>query len=341
MIGAGAGGLVSSYIAAAVKARVTLIEAHKMGGDCLNYGCVPSKALIKSARVAKQMQQADAYGLEAATPRFSFRKVMARVHEVIRQVEPHDSVERYTRLGVEVLQGYATLVDPWTVEVRLSDGRQQRLTARSIVLATGASPVVPPLPGLDETGYVTSDTLWQRFAELDAPPPRLIVLGGGPIGCELAQSFARLGSQVTQIERGSRLMAREDAEVSTLVQDAMRADGVNILTDHAALRTELRDGHKYLICDHQGQEVELAFDQLLIAVGRQPRLTGYGWKPWGSKPNAPSSPTSIWKPSTPTSTPWAMWPGPTSLPIPPPTRPGTPPSTPCSASSSVFGSTTG
>lgn len=281
MIGAGAGGLVSSYIAAAVKARVTLIEAHKMGGDCLNYGCVPSKALIKSARVAKQMQQADAYGLEAATPRFSFRKVMARVHEVIRQVEPHDSVERYTRLGVEVLQGYATLVDPWTVEVRLSDGSQQRLTARSIVLATGASPVVPPLPGLDETGYVTSDTLWQRFAELDAPPPRLIVLGGGPIGCELAQSFARLGSQVTQIERGSRLMAREDAEVSTLVQDAMRADGVNILTDHAALRTELRDGHKYLICDHQGQEVELAFDQLLIAVGRQPRLTGYGLEALG------------------------------------------------------------
>ena len=281
VIGAGAGGLVSSYIAAAVNAKVTLIEAHKMGGDCLNYGCVPSKALIKSARVAKQMQQADRYGLEVAEPRFSFRKVMARVHEVIRQVEPHDSVERYTELGVEVLQGYATLVDPWTVEVRLTDGSQQRLTARSIVLATGASPVVPPLPGLDETGYVTSDTLWQRFAELDAPPARLIVLGGGPIGCELAQSFARLGSQVTQIERGSRLMAREDEEVSTLVQSSMQADGVNILTNHAALRTEQRDGRKYLICDHQGQEVELEFDQLLIAVGRQPRLTGYGLEALG------------------------------------------------------------
>jgi len=281
VIGAGAGGLVSSYIAAAVKAKVTLIEAHKMGGDCLNYGCVPSKALIKSARVAHQMQQADRYGLEAAEPRFSFRKVMARVHEVIRQVEPHDSVERYTELGVEVLQGYATLVDPWTVEVRLADGSRQRLTARSIVLATGASPVVPPLPGLEETGYVTSDTLWQRFAELDTPPARLVVLGGGPIGCELAQSFARLGSQVTQIERGSRLMAREDEEVSALVQDAMRADGVNILTGHAALRTELRDGRKYLICDHQGQEVELEFDQLLIAVGRQPRLTGYGLEALG------------------------------------------------------------
>jgi pyruvate/2-oxoglutarate dehydrogenase complex dihydrolipoamide dehydrogenase (E3) component/uncharacterized membrane protein YdjX (TVP38/TMEM64 family) len=281
VIGAGAGGLVSSYIAAAVKAKVTLIEAHKMGGDCLNYGCVPSKALIKSARVAHQMKHAERYGLEAANPRFSFRAVMARIHEVIRQVEPHDSVERYTGLGVEVLQGHASLVDPWTVEIRLHDGSRQRLTARSIILATGANPVVPSLPGLDETGYVTSDTLWDRFAELDTTPERLIVLGGGPIGCELAQSFARLGSDVTQVQRGSRLLPREDEEVAQLVQASMQADGVQVLTEHAALRTEWREGRKFLICGHQEQETALEFDELLIAVGRQPRLTGYGLETLG------------------------------------------------------------
>ncbi|GAB0152140.1 FAD-dependent oxidoreductase [Marinobacterium sp. BA1] len=281
VIGAGAGGLVSSYIAAAVNAKVTLIEAHKMGGDCLNYGCVPSKALIKSARVAHQMKHAERYGLEATNPSFSFRTVMARIHEVIRQVEPHDSVERYTGLGVEVLQGHASLIDPWTVEIRLHDGSRQRLTARSIILATGASPVVPPLPGLDETGYVTSDTLWDRFAELDTPPQRLIVLGGGPIGCELAQGFARLGSDVTQVQRGARLLPREDEEVAQLVQASMQADGVQVLTEHAALRTEWREGRKFLICEHQEQETALEFDELLIAVGRQPRLTGYGLETLG------------------------------------------------------------
>jgi pyruvate/2-oxoglutarate dehydrogenase complex dihydrolipoamide dehydrogenase (E3) component/uncharacterized membrane protein YdjX (TVP38/TMEM64 family) len=281
VIGAGAGGLVSSYIAAAVKAKVTLIEAHKMGGDCLNYGCVPSKALIKSARVAHQMKHAERYGLEATNPSFSFRTVMARIHEVIRQVEPHDSVERYTGLGVEVLQGHASLIDPWTVEIRLHDGSRQRLTARSIILATGASPVVPPLPGLDETGYVTSDTLWDRFAELDIPPKRLIVLGGGPIGCELAQSFARLGSNVTQVQRGARLLPREDEEVAQLVQASIQDGGVQVLTEHAALRTEWREGRKFLICEHQEQETALEFDELLIAVGRQPRLTGYGLETLG------------------------------------------------------------
>jgi uncharacterized membrane protein YdjX (TVP38/TMEM64 family)/thioredoxin reductase len=205
VIGGGAAGLVSAYIGAAVKAKVTLIEAHKMGGDCLNYGCVPSKTLIKSARIAHQMRHGEHYGLCATEPQFSFRKVMARVHAVIRTIEPHDSVERFTALGVEVLQGHARIVDPWTVEIKLNDGGTQRLTTRSIVIAAGAQPFVPPLPGLDDVGYVTSDTLWDEFAKLDAAPARLVVLGGGPIGCELAQSFARLGSKVTQIEMGPRI----------------------------------------------------------------------------------------------------------------------------------------
>ena len=203
VIGAGAGGLVSAYIAATVKAKVTLVEAHKMGGDCLNYGCIPSKALIKSAKVAHQMRHAENYGLNSSEPTFSFKKVMQRIHDVIAKIEPHDSVERYSKMGVDVVQGYAKLIDPWTVEIQLNEGGIQRLTARSIVLATGARPFVPNLPGLEEVGYYTSDTLWEAFAKLDEPPKRLVVLGGGPIGCELAQSFARLGSKVTQVERST------------------------------------------------------------------------------------------------------------------------------------------
>jgi pyruvate/2-oxoglutarate dehydrogenase complex dihydrolipoamide dehydrogenase (E3) component/uncharacterized membrane protein YdjX (TVP38/TMEM64 family) len=240
VIGGGAGGLVSAYIAAAVKAKVTLIEAHKMGGDCLNYGCVPSKALIKSAKLAHQMRHASNYGLSDAAPSFSFKAVMQRVHDVIAAIEPHDSIDRYTGLGVEVLQGYGKLVNPWTVEIALNGGGTQRLTARSIVIAAGARPFVPPLPGLDDVGYVTSDTLWDEFAKLDEVPKRLVVLGGGPIGCELAQSFARLGSHVTQVEMGARIMVREDEEVSKLAKASLEADGVQVLTGHKALRCELR-----------------------------------------------------------------------------------------------------
>ena len=240
VIGGGAAGLVSAYIAAAVKAKVTLIEAHKMGGDCLNYGCVPSKALIKSAKLAHQMRHGAKYGLSDTAPSFSFKAVMQRVHDVIKAIEPHDSVERFTGLGVEVLQGYGRLVNPWTVEVALNDGTRQRLTARSIVIAAGARPIVPPLPGLDDVGYVTSDTLWDEFAKLDEVPKRLVVLGGGPIGCELAQSFARLGAQVTQVEMGDRIMVREDEEVSEFAKASLEADGVQVLTGHKALRCGLR-----------------------------------------------------------------------------------------------------
>jgi len=281
VIGAGAAGLVTSYIAAAVKAKVTLVEARKMGGDCLNYGCVPSKALIKSAKLATQMRHGDHYGLEATQPTFSFKKVMARVHDVIRTVAPHDSVERYTELGVEVLQGYARIVNPWTVEIKLNSGETQRLTTRSIVIGTGARPFVPPLPGLDDVGYVTSDTLWDEFAKLDTPPARLVVLGGGPIGCELAQSFARLGSKVTQVEMAPRIMIREDEEVSIMARDALTRDGVDVLTGHKALRCEREGERKYIVVEHQGSEKRIEFDSLLCAVGRVARLSGYGLEELG------------------------------------------------------------
>jgi pyruvate/2-oxoglutarate dehydrogenase complex dihydrolipoamide dehydrogenase (E3) component/uncharacterized membrane protein YdjX (TVP38/TMEM64 family) len=281
VIGGGAAGLVTSYIAAAVKAKVTLIEAHKMGGDCLNYGCVPSKALIKSARIASQMRHAEHYGLSAVEPTFSFSKVMARVQAVIAAVAPHDSVARYTDLGVEVLEGYATIIDPWTVEVKLNSGGMQRLTTRSIVIAAGARPFVPPLPGLDDVGYVTSDTLWDEFAKRDAPPARLVVLGGGPIGCELAQSFARLGSKVTQIEMAPRLMLREDIEVSELARDALTRDGIDVLTGHKALRCEKDGERKFIVVEHQGVEKRIEFDALLCAVGRVARLQGYGLEELG------------------------------------------------------------
>jgi pyruvate/2-oxoglutarate dehydrogenase complex dihydrolipoamide dehydrogenase (E3) component len=285
VIGAGAGGLVTAYIAAAVKARVTLIEAHKMGGDCLNYGCVPSKALIKSAKLANQMRHAGHYGLEDANPRFSFRKVMQRVHEVIARVEPHDSIERYEGLGVEVIQGYARLVDPWTVEIQRNDGSTQRLTSRAIVLATGARPFVPPLPGIEGVGYVTSDTLWDEFAKLENAPKRLVVLGGGPIGCELAQSFARLGSVVTQVEMAPRIMIREDEEVAELARASLEQDGVQVLTGHKAIRCEKVRDTKRLIVEASGKETIIEFDALLCAVGRVARLKGYGLEELGIETN--------------------------------------------------------
>jgi len=285
VIGAGAGGLVTSYIAAAVKAKVTLIEAGEMGGDCLNYGCVPSKAIIKSAKIADQIRHGENYGLENTVPQFSFKKVMARVQQVVADIAPHDSVERYTNLGVDVVKGYAKLVDPWTVEIQLNDGGMQTLTARTIVIATGARPFVPPLPGIEETGYVTSDTLWTKFAELEEAPKKLVVLGGGPIGSELAQSFARLGSNVTQIEMSDRIMGKEDLEVSTFAHKSLTESGVNILTSHQAMRCEMRDGKKYIIVKHNETEIDIEYDELLCAVGRSARLEGYGLEALGIETN--------------------------------------------------------
>ena len=248
-----------------------------MGGDCLNYGCVPSKALIKSARIAEQMRHADRYGLEASDPRFSFKAVMRRVHDIIAAIEPRDSVERYTGLGVDVVKGYAKIVDPWTVEIACEDGTSQRLTTRSIVIAAGAEPLVPALPGLAGSGYLTSDTLWEEFAKLDTMPRRITVLGGGPIGCELAQAFARLGAEVTQVELAERVLIREDEDVSALAKTALETSGVTLLTRHEALRVEGQN----LIVSSGGTEKAIPHDALILAIGRKARLSGYGLEELG------------------------------------------------------------
>ncbi|NQZ30521.1 MAG: FAD-dependent oxidoreductase [Oceanospirillaceae bacterium] len=286
VIGGGAAGLVSSYIGAAVKAKVSLVEAHKMGGDCLNYGCVPSKAIIKSAKVAEQLRNASHYGLNIDQQPlqnipFSFKAVMQRVHDTIAQIEPHDSIERYSKLGVDVIQGYAKIIDPWTVEIKLNTGEVQRLTTRSIIIAAGGKPRIPDIEGLEEIGYLTSDTMWEALAQYEKIPQKMIFLGGGPIGCELAQSFSRLGANVTQVEKHSRLMRQEDLEVSQIARESLTASGVEVLTEHSAKRCEIRDGTKYLVVEHHGAEIALAYDVLICAVGREARLTGYGLEELG------------------------------------------------------------
>ena len=277
VIGGGAGGLVSAYIASAVKASVTLVEGHKMGGDCLNFGCVPSKALIRSAKMAKQLQKAQELGFKGTQGTVDFAAVMRRVHRVIADIAPHDSVERYTGLGVDVVQGHARITGPWSVEITRSDGSRQTLTTRNIVIAAGASPLVPPIPGIEHTGYLTSDTVW-GLTEL---PRRLVVLGGGPVGSELAQSFARLGAITTQVEMAERILVREDPEVSELVSASLRADGVDVLTGHQAVRAEVVDGEKRLIVRCGNVETAIVFDALLCAVGRSARVTGYGLEELG------------------------------------------------------------
>jgi pyruvate/2-oxoglutarate dehydrogenase complex dihydrolipoamide dehydrogenase (E3) component/uncharacterized membrane protein YdjX (TVP38/TMEM64 family) len=277
VIGAGAAGLVTAYIAAVVKAKVTLVESHKMGGDCLNYGCVPSKALIKTATLASQMRHSARYGIAEANFKLDFAQVMDRITRVVQDIAPHDSVERYNALGVDVQIGTAKILDPWHVQITREDGRVQVLSTRAIVIATGARPFVPPLPGIEDSGYLTSDTLW-GLREL---PPRLLVLGGGPIGCELAQSFARLGSQVTQVEMGPRLMSREDEDVSAFARKALEADGVQVLTDHKALRFEKVGDEKFVVVETHGKEQRIAFDVLLCAVGRVARLSGFGLEELG------------------------------------------------------------
>ena len=269
VIGAGSAGLVAAYIAAAVKAKVTLIEKHRMGGDCLNTGCVPSKALIKSARVVSQMKNCKSYGLKNASVEVDFAAVMERVQRVVQAVEPHDSVERYSGLGVECLRGEARITSPWTVQI---DGKTT-LSTRAIVIAAGARPFVPPIPGIGTVDVLTSDNVWQ----LRSLPRRLAVLGGGPIGCELAQAFARLGAQVTQVEMLPRLLPREDVEVSALMAKQFTGEGIAVLTGHKALRVEAGT----LVCEKDGREVRVEFDRLLCAVGRVANTKGYGLEELG------------------------------------------------------------
>jgi pyruvate/2-oxoglutarate dehydrogenase complex dihydrolipoamide dehydrogenase (E3) component len=265
VIGAGSAGLVTAYVAAAAKARVTLIEREKMGGDCLNTGCVPSKAIIRSAKIAAYIRRAGEFGLDAGPLRVDFPRVMQRVRDVIARVEPHDSAARYTRLGVDCVNGSARITSPWTVEV---NGRS--LSTRSIVIATGGRPFVPTVPGLVNTGYLTSDTIWQ----LDTLPRRLLVLGGGPIGCELAQAFRRLGSEVTLVQRGPRLLPREDAAVSEALIARFTADGIRVLTGCQAQRFEDGPQGQAAVCAGAGGEQRIEFDQVLVALGRRANTDG-------------------------------------------------------------------
>lgn len=276
VIGAGSGGLVTAYIAAAVKAKVTLIEKHKMGGDCLNTGCVPSKALIRSAKLLAQMRRSADFGIKKADAEVNFAEVMNRVQAVIKAVEPHDSVQRYTDLGAEVIEGEATIISPWEVQVKTA-GESRIITTRSIVIAAGARPFVPPIPGIERIDYLTSDTVW----DLRELPKRLVVLGGGPIGCELAQSFARLGSEVTQVEMLPRLLVREDSEVSEAVMAKFRLEGIHVLVGHTAKGFIIENGEKILLAEHDGKELRVPFDNLLLAIGRVANIQGYGLEQLG------------------------------------------------------------
>lgn len=261
VIGAGSGGLVASLIAAAVKSKVILIEREKMGGDCLNTGCVPSKALLRSAKVANYMHRADEFGIESVEVKPVFKKVMQRVQDVIKAIEPHDSVERFTELGVECVQGVGEILDPNTVKVG-----DRVITTKSIIISTGARPFVPPINGLDTISYLTSDNVW----ELDELPKRLVVLGGGPIGCELSQAFSKLGSDVTIVEMMDQLMGREDDDVARHITDKFEREGIRVLTQHKAVKFEEQAGVKVLHCESPSGAVEVPFDQVLIAVGRKP-----------------------------------------------------------------------
>ncbi len=267
VIGAGSAGLVSAYIAAAVKAKVGLIEKNKMGGDCLNTGCVPSKALIQSAKMMAHVKRAKEFGFTDGEIRFDFSEVMKRVHRVIAKIEPHDSVERYTNLGVECIQGTATIRSPWEVEV---NGKV--LTAKNIIVAAGAEPVMVPFPGVDQVPHYTSDNIW----ELTEQPKKLLVLGGGPIGSELAQAFCRLGSEVTVVDQAPGILVREDPDIAAFVKQSFDKDGVKVLGEHRAKEFKKVGDTNYLVCESNGREVEIAFDACLFALGRRARVSGYG-----------------------------------------------------------------
>ena len=267
VIGAGSAGLVASTIVAGAKAKVILVEKHKMGGDCLNTGCVPSKSLIRSGRIMSYIKRSEEYGIDNGTGDVDFSKVMKRIQAVIKTIEPHDSIERFTALGVECVSGEAFIESPYTVKVG-----DRVINTRSIIVSTGARPLVPPIQGLDQIEYLTSDSVW----ELRELPKHLLVVGGGPVGCELAQAFNDLGSQVTQVEMASRIMAREDPEVSVAVTDQFTKDGINVLTDHRLVKFGQDHNQAFMEAEHQGQTVRVQFDKVLLAIGRQANVEGFG-----------------------------------------------------------------
>ncbi len=270
VIGGGSAGLVSSYIASAVKAKVALIEKHKMGGDCLNTGCVPSKALLRSAKMISYAKRAKEFGFKKTTVDFDFKDVMNRVQNIIKIIEPHDSRKRYTALGVECIEGEAKILSPHNVEVN-----GITLTARSIIIATGAKPLIPNIPGIDQINYLTSDNVW----DLKELPKKLLVLGGGPIGVEMAQAFSRLGAEVTIVEMTPQILIREDEEVIELVTERFVKEGIKVLINHKAKEFK----HNLLICEHKSKDVSIPFDKVIIALGRQANIEGFGLEELGVK----------------------------------------------------------
>ncbi len=272
VIGAGSGGLVSAYLAAAAKAKVALIERHKMGGDCLNTGCVPSKALIRTASLLSMIKRHKEFGIKSADVEIDFAEIMERVQRVISKIEPHDSVERFTSLGVECIQGDAKIVGPHEVKVN-----GKILTTKNIIIATGASPFIPLIKGLDKIDYLHTDNIW----ELRNQPKRLVVLGGGPIGSELAQSFNRLGTEVTQVEMGSQLLIREDNEIIDIISNRFQEEGIHLLLDTTANEIVHANGAKKVIADSCGKKIEIGFDELLVSVGRKPNVVGFGLEELG------------------------------------------------------------
>ena len=298
VIGAGSAGLVASYVAAVVKAKTALVEENKMGGDCLNTGCVPSKALIASAKLASMVKRAEEFGFHKQSDlNFDFANVMERIQSIIRKIEPHDSIKRYTELGVDCYKGRAEIISPF--EIRVDD---KILRTKNIIIATGAKPMIPDLPGLDRIRYLTSDNIW----EIRTLPENLLVLGAGPIGCELAQAFSRLGATVTLVQRGDRIMKKEDPDASEIIIKKFQAEGINVLLNHSAKAVkvtpeEIRNSgpdqekysqnlensgnkdkvEKYLVCNHDGKEVKIKFDEILIALGRSANVEGFGLEKLG------------------------------------------------------------
>lgn len=263
VIGGGAAGLVSAELASSFQGKVALIEKNHMGGDCLNTGCVPSKALIRSAKLMHEMKNSQKWGIFSSSARVDFLQVMERVKKIIQQIEPQDSVERFTQLGVDCHRGQAFIQSPF--EVRVGDNT---LTTKSIIIATGAKPFVPNIPGLDRVRYVTSDTIW----DLKDLPRRLLILGGGAIGCELAQCFARLGSEVTVVEKADRLLPKSEPEASEELLEVFHEEGIHFLLSSTVSKFELYQAH---ITGGAGDQV-VNFDVALVALGRVPNVKGFG-----------------------------------------------------------------